>query len=77
MVGKDYIANTKGVYNQISKLVKWMRIDGMLPWEVLEDRVRYITERPVYEDLDQFLDSHMYLFLEGYSRCLIQGQLLM
>jgi len=74
LVAKGQIENTRSRYNMLSKLVKWMRIDERLPWRVLEDRSRTITGKRGYEDIEDFIESEKYYFLDGYARCLVQGQ---
>jgi hypothetical protein len=74
LVTKGKIKNTRSHYNMLSKLVKWMRIDEMLPWDTLEDRSRTITAKRGYENLGEFVNMEMDNFLEGYTRCLVQGQ---
>jgi hypothetical protein len=58
----------------LSKLVKWMRIDEMLPWNALEDRTRTVTSKRGWSSLNNFIDREMGSFLQGYTRCLVQGQ---
>ena len=40
LVGKGYLENNKSQYVMLSKLLKWARIDGYIPWPDIEDRVR-------------------------------------
>lgn len=61
-------------YNALSTLIKWMRIDDKLPWKALEDRTRSISDKRGYSDIEEFVDTEMDWFLNGYTRCLIQGQ---
>jgi len=51
-----------------------MRIDDILPWEALEDRTRVLTAKRGFESVESFLHQELDCFLEGYTRCLIQGQ---
>lgn len=74
LVGKGYIENNISQYIMLSKLVKWMRIDNILPWSVLEDRTRSMSDKKGFDDLDTFINEERSYFLQGYSRCLIQGQ---
>jgi hypothetical protein len=74
LVAGGHIDNTRSEYNMLSKLVKWMRIDDKLPWEVLEDRTRTITDKKGFANLGTFIDQELEYFLEGYSRCLVQDQ---
>ena len=74
LVSRGDIRNNRSQYNMLSKLVKWMRIDSMLPWRALEDRSRTVTSKRGYETVEDFIRSQMDGFLRGYTRCLIQGQ---
>jgi len=74
LVSKGDIKNNRSQYNMLSRLVKWMRIDNMLPWRALEDRSRTVTAKRGYEKVEDFVRSEMDGFLRGYARCLIQGQ---
>lgn len=66
--------NTVNHYQALSRLLKWMRIDKKLSWEVLTDRTRRVSEKRGLEDLDEFIDDQLYWFLRGYERCLVQSQ---
>ena len=74
LVADGKIKNTRSDYILLSKLVKWMRIGDMIPWECLEDRSRRITSKKGYADIQEYVESERELFCNGYSRCLIQGQ---
>ena len=74
LIAKGFIENNRSQYTMLSTLVKWMRIDEMLPWEALEDRTRKITDKRGFTNVDSFVNQELDYFLEGYTRCLIQGQ---
>ena len=74
LVSKGHIKNTRSQYNMLSKLIKWMRIDEKLPWGALEDRSRTLTNKRGYDNLGHFINTEMFNFLYGYTRCLIQNQ---
>lgn len=74
LVAVGAIDNTRSRYITLSRLVKWLRIDGKLPWEALEDRSRTLTEKHGITDAGTFFDNAAYWFLRGYERCLIQDQ---
>jgi hypothetical protein len=67
-------ANTRSQYNDLSKLIKHMRLDGFISWKVLEDRVRRVSDKRGWEDHEEFLESEIDYFLEGYERCYVQDQ---
>ena len=74
LVAKRHIPNTRSQYTMLSTLVKWMRIDEMIPWDALEDRSRSVTDKRGYESLGEYLKEETSVLLNGYSRCLVQGQ---
>jgi len=51
-----------------------MRLDELLPWEVLEDRSRRVSEKRGWADRDEFIKAHVEYFLSDYERCYVQGQ---
>lgn len=66
--------NQYGHYQDLSNVLKWMRIHEVIPWEALTDRTRRVSEKRGYEDLEDFIDRSIYWFLKGYDRCLVQSQ---
>lgn len=67
--------NTRPRYNDLSKVIKQMRIDKMLSWNVIEDKTRRVSGKRGYADAEEFLrlqvDAMQYT---GFSLCLVQGQ---
>lgn len=74
LVGKGYIDNKMSEYIMLSNLLKWARIDGCIPWEDIEDRVRAYHDLTGWQDKDHFIDTELDNFLHGYKRDLLQGQ---
>ncbi len=74
LVAAGHIANTRSKYNDLSKIIKHMRIDDVLPWNVLTDRVRRVSDKRGFEDHQDFMTQEVEHFLEGYARCYVQGQ---
>lgn len=66
--------NTRSAYNTLSKLVKWMRIDEIIPWRVLTDDHRQRQEMMKHESAEEFIEDELNHFLWGYRRCLVQDQ---
>lgn len=62
------------VESALKKLLKWMRIDEKLPWDAIVDETRLLTEKAGSESPEEFIRSHMWHFLRGYSRCVAQDQ---
>jgi hypothetical protein len=74
LVAAGYIENTRSKYNDLSVLIKQMRLDDRLPWEVLEDRVRRVSDKRGFTDHAVFIEQELDIFLEGYERCYVQDQ---
>ena len=74
LVASDHIPNTRSRYKDLSTLIKYMRLSDWLPWEVLEDRVRRVSEKPGWGDHTEFVEAHKGAFLAGYERCYVQDQ---
>jgi uncharacterized protein YlbG (UPF0298 family) len=74
LVAAGHIENTRSKYNDLSVLIKQMRLDDWLPWEVLEDRGRRVSDKRGWEDHREFLEAHIDWFLEDYERCYVQTQ---
>ena len=66
--------NTRSAYNDLSKLIKWMRIDEKIPWYAITDRVRSVSAKRGFENLEQFINQELRNMFNGYSRCRVQGQ---
>lgn len=62
------------VYSVLSPLLKWMRIDEILPWDAITDEHRILTPKQGYTDINHFVDNELHWFLEGYEKCLAQKQ---
>ncbi|MGA7878388.1 MAG: hypothetical protein WCA08_22200 [Desulfoferrobacter sp.] len=73
IVAALFFENKKSNYKMLSKLASQMRLDGMIPWESIEDRTRRITDKRGYEDSKAFLTEITWQ-LNNYARCRVQGQ---
>lgn len=74
LVAGGHIKNTRSKYNDLSVLIKQMRLDDRLSWKVLEDRVRRVSDKRGWGDHNEFLEAHIEHFLKGYERCYVQDQ---
>lgn len=74
LVGKGYIENTHSTYSGLSKIIKWARLDGLIGWNVIEDRTRSLHRRFFFESKESFIETNRSRFLKGYSRNLLEGQ---
>lgn len=63
LVAAGHIENTRSKYNDLSKLVRQMRLDDLLPWACIEDRTRYVTEKRGVEDKNSFIEEEVDNFL--------------
>jgi len=68
LVAAGHIENKRSAYNDLSKLIKHMRLDEWLPWEVLGDRNRQVTDKRGWEDAQEFMEAHLQDLFEGYER---------
>jgi hypothetical protein len=62
------------VYNVLSPLLKWMRIDDLLPWEVIADETRILTQKVGFDSAKEYVRQELDAFLRYYSRCVAQEQ---
>ena len=74
MVAQYHIENKQSEYGMLSKLLKYARIDGHIPWDYIEDRVRAFHDLRGYSNRDSFINQELEYFLEGYTRNLLQTQ---
>ena len=74
LVGKGSIKNKVSEYTMLSNLLKWARIDGHIPWEDVEDRVRAYHDLTGWRDSEKFIEAYLKHFLSGYKRNLLQTQ---
>lgn len=74
LVAASHIKNTVSSYNGLSQLIKFMRLADWLPWEVLEDRGRRVSDKRGWGDHAEFMEQEVDGFLEGYGRCYVQDQ---
>lgn len=74
LVGRGHIENRVSQYTMLSGLLKWARIEGYIPWEDIEDRVRVYHDLTGWENSDQFVQASLDQFLNDYKRDLLQSQ---
>lgn len=74
LVAKNIIPNTVSQYTMLSKLIKFARIDGLIPWDGLEDRVRTYHDLSGWLNQQNFVLDDLNCFLTGYQRNLLQSQ---
>jgi len=74
LVGKGYIENKRSTYSDLSGVIKWARLDGLIGWDVIEDRTRSLSRKYSDESKEAFIEREKELFLKGYSRDLLTSQ---
>lgn len=62
------------VYSALGPLLKWMRIDGLLPWEVIADETRILTAKVGFSSAKAFIRQETDEYLSRYKRCVAQDQ---
>lgn len=74
LVSKEIIENTVSQYTMLSNLLKHARIDGLISWENMTDRVRTFYSGIGWKDKNEFIENHLNRFLENYERHLMNKQ---
>lgn len=74
LVGKQYIGNTKSEYTSLSKLLKQARLDNLIAWDDMEDRVRAYYDLTGWGDSNNYIQQSLKSFLNTYRRDLMQTQ---
>jgi len=75
LVAAARFENTKSKYNDLSKVIKQMRLDEMISWDALEDRTRRVSSKRGFTDAEEYLKYKVEgLNYSGFSRCMVQGQ---
>ena len=74
LVAAETIQNKRSRYTMLSKLVKNMRLAGLMSWNDITDRTRRLTDINGYMNKKDFIDIEVNNFLKYYSRNLTQGQ---
>jgi len=74
LVGKGYIENKVSEYTMLSGLLKHARLENLISWGDIEDRVRTYHNLIGWDDAEQFKRQEIRNFLKGYRRDLMQSQ---
>ncbi len=64
----------KDLEGALSVLLKWLRIEGYIPWHSIVDEQRTLTDKQGFSTLDDFIESELDYFLNGYRKCLAKRQ---
>ncbi len=62
------------VYAVIGPLLKWMRIEDLLPWNAVADENRTLTRKRGFTNPEHFIEHELRNFMCGYSRCVAAEQ---
>ncbi len=62
------------IYKALGRILKWMRIDDILPWKAIADEHRILTGKVGFENPEEFIEAHLDHFLTNYRRCLAHRQ---
>ena len=74
LVGRDLIENNINSYKRICELLSNARLEGLLNWNVIEDRTREFYNNSGFDNSKQFINQESRMFLNGYQRNLMQSQ---
>lgn len=74
MTGVELIPKTTAAYRKLSRILTKARLDGLVPWEAMEDRAREALWAGGWPDKDDFIEEQYSHFLCGYRRDLLQSQ---
>jgi len=74
LVQAQVIENNRNEYQKLCRLLSQARLDGMVPWDAIEDRSRTVLQDAAFSDKSQFVQEELEYFLEGYRRDLLQSQ---
>lgn len=74
LVAAGHIENNSNRYKALSVICSDMRKDGLLSWAVMEDRMRRVSGKRGWKNVEEFIASELNSFLrpEYYDRCLVQ-----
>jgi hypothetical protein len=74
LVAAQIIENHLNQYKSLSVLLTKLRRLNIVPWEVIEDRTRRISDKRGWPDSKKFAEYELEQFLRSYDRCLVQNQ---
>ncbi len=74
LVSKEIIENKVAQYQALSRLLKYARIDGLISWSLIEDRVRKFHDLTGWTSLKSYIDSYVYHIKNNYNLNLLQDQ---
>lgn len=57
LVSKNIIPNSERSYKNLGSLVSNARLNGLMDWDAIEDRVRQPVKPPEFDNLDELVDA--------------------
>jgi hypothetical protein len=66
--------NTQSAYTSLSGWLYDARVDGLIPWEAMTDRVRPFDDLSGFTDVDRYLSAYLRATRQNYRRDLMQTQ---
>ncbi|MBE3126328.1 MAG: hypothetical protein IMZ57_11815 [Acidobacteria bacterium] len=74
LVATEFYENTMSEYTMLGQCLKWARLDGLVSWDVIEDRNRILRDYSGWESAEPFVEAHRKRFLAGYRRDVFHAQ---
>ncbi len=74
LVAAGVIDNRVAAYQKLSEVLTKARLDGLVPWETMEDRGRSTLQSGGWRDEGHFILTQTNRYLTGYRRDLLQSQ---
>ncbi len=62
------------VYQALGRILKWMRIDNMIPRNWIKDSHRILTVKQGWDDMNDFVSDQLDFSFFQYNRCVAQDQ---
>lgn len=76
MVARLVVDNNHAQYRRVSRVLKEMRMEDMVPWGAFEDRTRRTTDKRGWSNVQEWLQAQIDNFARPawYGRCYVQKQ---
>lgn len=74
LVAHEVIENSVSSYKRLGSILTKARLEGLVPWEVIEDRARDTLWSGGYGMIGDFIRHETEYYLEGYRRDLLNMQ---
>ena len=72
--GGEHKGEQVNVYQALGRMLKWMRIDNMIPRNWIKDTHRTLTVKQGWDDMEDFVSDQLDFSFFGYNRCVAQDQ---